>query len=163
MSETHDRPHFFRHTSRKEVANMQHTTRQAALQMIQTAAVFTVATIDASGFPTLVALSPLPTRRSLTQLFFYTSRQTMTAKNIQSCKKATLFCYNLDDYTSVMLKGQLRVVGHDEFAEDWHQELNAFQQQLAYKEPIILKFQTQTIKIRQMMTMDHLELLPHTE
>ena len=53
---------------------MQHTTRQAALHMIQTAPVFTLATVDADGFPTMVALSPLPIKRSLEELYFYTSR-----------------------------------------------------------------------------------------
>ncbi len=51
---------------------MQHTTRQAALHMIQTAPVFTLATVDADGFPTMVALSPLPIKRSLEELYFYT-------------------------------------------------------------------------------------------
>ncbi|WP_047998638.1 pyridoxamine 5'-phosphate oxidase family protein [Lactiplantibacillus herbarum] len=142
---------------------MQHTTRQTALHMIQAAPVFTVATIDASGYPTMVALSPLPTKRSLEQLFFYTSRQTTTAQNIQNQKQASLFCYHLADYTSIMLRGQLTLVGNDVFQHDWHDELTDFQQQLAYKDPVILRFQTNSIKIRQMMKMDHLELITNPD
>ncbi|BDZ29560.1 pyridoxamine 5'-phosphate oxidase family protein [Lactiplantibacillus sp. WILCCON 0030] len=141
---------------------MQHTTRQAALHMIQTTAVFTVATIDASGFPTTVALSPLPLDRNLEQLFFYTSRQTTTVKNIQRCNRATLFCYHLADYASLMLKGHLTLVGHEEFTTDWRKELSPFQRRLNYHDPVILKFQTSSIKIREMMAMDHLELLPES-
>lgn len=143
----------------KEVVPMQHTTRQTALHMIQTAPVFTVATIDDSGYPTMVALSPLPTKRTLEQLYFYTSRQTATAQNIQNLKQASLFFYHLEDYTSIMLRGQLSLVGNDAFQNDWHDELTDFQRQLNYKDPVILRFQTNSIKIRQMMTMDHLELM----
>ncbi|RRK10502.1 pyridoxamine 5'-phosphate oxidase family protein [Lactiplantibacillus garii] len=138
---------------------MQHTTRQTALHLIQTAPVFTLATVDPNGFPTMVALSPLPTRRRLEELFFYTSRQTTTAQNLQTSKRASLFCYNLHDYSSVMLRGRLSLAGTDAFDQDWHLELNAFQRRLAYKDPVILRFQTNAVKVRQMMTMDHLELL----
>ncbi|AVK64098.1 pyridoxamine 5'-phosphate oxidase family protein [Lactobacillus sp. CBA3606] len=141
---------------------MQHTTRQAALQMIQTTPVFTVATIDATGFPTLVALSPLPTHRTLEQLFFYTSRQTTTAQNIQHNRRATLFCYHLADYASLMLKGHLTLSSPEQMGPTWQPELTTFQQQLAYKDPVILRFQTQTIKIRQAMTIDHLERVADT-
>ncbi|WP_137626222.1 pyridoxamine 5'-phosphate oxidase family protein [Lactiplantibacillus pingfangensis] len=139
---------------------MQHTTRQAALHMIQTIAVFTVATIDETGFPTTVVLSPLPLDRSLEQLFFYTSRQTTTVKNIQHNNRATLSCYNLANFSSLMMKGHLTLVGHEAFTTNWRNELTPFQKQLAYHDPVILKFQTNSIKIRQMMAMDHLELLP---
>ncbi|MFC6200731.1 pyridoxamine 5'-phosphate oxidase family protein [Lactiplantibacillus nangangensis] len=142
---------------------MQHTTRQAALHMIQATAVFTVATIDSKGFPTTVALSPLPLDRNLEQLFFYTSRQTTTVKNIERCHHATLFCYQLADYSSLMLKGTLTIVGHTEFTTDWRKELSPFQRRLNYHDPVILKFQTASIKIRQMMALDHLELLPKSD
>ncbi|WP_318767489.1 pyridoxamine 5'-phosphate oxidase family protein [Lactiplantibacillus carotarum] len=142
---------------------MQHTTRQAALNMILAAPIFTLATIDASGYPTMVALRPLPTHRSLKELFFYTSRQTMTVQNLRASKHASLFCYSLDDYSSVMLKGQLTVVGHTAFQSDWRHELNDFQKQLNYQDPVILRFQTSTIKIRQMTRIDHLERLTTTD
>lgn len=138
---------------------MQHTTRQAALKMIQTAFVFTLATIDRHGFPTMVALVPLPTKRSLTEIFFYTSRQTMTAQNIRANNRASLFCYDRSDYSSVMLKGRLTLVGTEAFQNDWRNELNDFQRQLNYQDPVILKFQTNSIKIREMMKIDHLERL----
>ena len=154
-------PAHFGHTKvTKKVEHMQHTTRQAAQKMIQATAVFTVATIDENGFPTTVALSPLPSDRHIEQLFFYTSRQTTTVKNIQRCNRATLFCYNLTDYSSLMLKGHLTLAGHEAFTTDWRNELTPFQQRLAYHDPVILKFQTNSIKMRQMMAMDHLELLP---
>lgn len=138
---------------------MQHTTRQAALQMIQTAPVFTLATVDADGYPTMVALSPLPIKRRLEELYFYTSRQTSTAQNIQNCRQASLFYYQLSDYSSIMLRGKLTLVGNNAFDQDWRTALTDFQQQLDYKDPVILHFQTNSIKIRQMMTIDHLELI----
>ncbi|CAM3112116.1 pyridoxamine 5'-phosphate oxidase family protein [Lactiplantibacillus plajomi] len=138
---------------------MHHTTRQAALHMIQTAPVFTLATVDANQFPTMVALSPLPSSRSLERMLFYTSRQTTTAQNIQASKRACLFCYDVESYSSVLLKGRLSFVGNDAFEQDWHLELNDFQRQLAYKDPVILQFQTSAIKVRKMMQLDHLELI----
>ena len=159
MSITYDFTVTFRHTDVKGMMNMQHTTRQIALHMIQAAPIFTLATIDANGFPTMVALSPMPTHRSLEELFFYTSRQTTTAQNIRASKRASLFCYNLSDYSSVMLKEHITFAGIDAFDQDWHLELNAFQRRLNYKDPVILRFQTSAVKVRQMMTMDHLELL----
>ena len=138
---------------------MQHTTRQAALHMIQTAPVFTLATVDADGYPTMVALSPLPIKRSLESLYFYTSRQTSTTQNIQNWRQASLFYYQLSDYASIMLRGTLTLVGNNVFDQDWRAELTDFQQQLNYKDPVILRFQTSSIKIRQMMTIDHLELV----
>ncbi|MCT3228896.1 pyridoxamine 5'-phosphate oxidase family protein [Lactiplantibacillus plantarum] len=138
---------------------MQHTTRQAALHMIQTAPVFTLATVDADGFPTMVALSPLPIKRSLEELYFYTSRQTSTTQNIQNWRQASLFYYQLSDYASIMLRGKLSLVGTNVFEQDWRAELTDFQQQLNHKDPVILRFQTSSIKIRQMMTIDHLELV----
>lgn len=138
---------------------MQHTTRQATLHIIQAAPVFTLATVDADGFPTMVALSPLPIKRSLEELYFYTSRQTSTTQNIQNWRQASLFYYQLSDYASIMLRGKLSLVGTNVFEQDWRAELTSFQQQLNYKDPVILKFQTSSIKIRQMMTIDHLELV----
>lgn len=138
---------------------MQHTTRQAALHMIQTTSVFTLATVDADGFPTMVALSPLPIKRSLEELYFYTSRQTSTTQNIQNWRQASLFYYQLSDYASIMLRGKLSLVGTNVFEQDWRAELTDFQQQLNYIDPVILRFQTSSIKIRQMMTIDHLELV----
>ncbi|MFD1420136.1 pyridoxamine 5'-phosphate oxidase family protein [Lactiplantibacillus songbeiensis] len=137
---------------------MQHTTRQSAAQMIATTDVFTVATIDASGFPTTVALSPLATERTLTRLFFYTSRQMTTVQNIQVCHRATLFCYDQTTYSSLMLKGHLTEVGASQFPSGWQQALTPFQRALNYHDPVILQFQTSAIKVRQAMTIDHLEL-----
>ncbi len=116
---------------------MQHTTRQAALHMIQTAPVFTLATVDADGFPTMVALSPLPIKRSLEELYFYTSRQTSTTQNIQNWRQASLFYYQLSDYASIMLRGKLSLVGTNVFEQDWRAELTDFQQQLNYKDPVV--------------------------
>lgn len=138
---------------------MQHTTRQAALKMIQAAPVFTLATVDANGYPTMVALSPLPNKRRLEELFFYTSRQTTTAYNLQHSKRAALFCYDLTDYSSLMLKGRLSLVGTNAFDQDWRTQLNSFQQRLDYHDPVILRFQTVAIKLRAMTAMDHLEHL----
>jgi len=137
---------------------MQHTTRQSAEQMIAATTVFTVATIDANGYPTTVALSPLATERTLTSLFFYTSRQTTTVQNLQACKRATLFCYDDTNYSSLMLKGHLAEVGAPQLPANWQTVLTPFQRALNYHDPVILKFQTSAIKVRQAMSIDHLEL-----
>ncbi|MFB9769122.1 pyridoxamine 5'-phosphate oxidase family protein [Lactiplantibacillus modestisalitolerans] len=137
---------------------MQHTTRQAALNMLQRATAFTVATVDASGYPTLVVLSPLPGNRSLNHLFFYTSRQTQTVKNLAHTHRASLLYYQVADYSSLLLRGQLTLVGNDAFDHDWHDALNTFQQQLNYHDPVILRFQTHSLKIRHRVNTDHLEL-----
>ncbi|MFC6180738.1 pyridoxamine 5'-phosphate oxidase family protein [Lactiplantibacillus daowaiensis] len=140
---------------------MQHTTQADANHLLQAATVFTVATVDTSGFPTTVALSALKTPRSLTEVFFYTSRQTATVQNSRRHHRATIFCYDQTTYASLMLKGTLTEVGEPQLPANWRQQLTPFQHHLAYKEPIILRFQTLAIKVRPMMTIDHLELRPH--
>lgn len=125
------------------------TKQQLAEQMLQAAQVLTVATVDKMGFPCTTALTPLPHDRSLKHLFFYTGRQTETVQNILERNQATIFAFNLSDYSSIMLKGSFHLLNQNNFPQDWRQDLSDFQISLHYQDPVIVVFQTIAVKLRQ--------------
>ena len=119
-----------------------------ASELINSVSVFSVTTIDKSNFPNTVALTPLPINKSIRSILFYTNRDTSTAKNIRSESQASVFSFSDVDYSSICLKGNLHVFPIDEITADIQQYLNKFQNHLNYDDPVILKFDTMSFKVR---------------
>ncbi|GAY72900.1 pyridoxamine 5'-phosphate oxidase family protein [Lentilactobacillus kosonis] len=117
-------------------------------ELVNSVSVFSVTTIDKSNFPNTVALTPLPINKSLRSILFYTNRDTATVKNIRKESQVSVFSFSDVDYSSICLKGNLHVFPIDEITDDIQQYLNKFQSHLNYDDPVILKFDTISFKVR---------------
>lgn len=124
---------------------MKQTILQAN-QYIKNAKVCEVATIDRMGFPSLVSLTPLTYQRSVATILFYTRFENSTVVNLANCANAAVLCFNEQDYSSVMLKGSLKIVAP--ISEKMRHNLTTFQKQLQYEHPIFLQFHTLSVKLR---------------
>ncbi|GAK47035.1 pyridoxamine 5'-phosphate oxidase [Secundilactobacillus oryzae JCM 18671] len=136
-----------------------------ANQIIQDTNVFQVATIDEQGFPCQVALTPLPINRSGNSVLFYTSGKTTIIRNMTRSSNASIFCFNEADYSSVSLKGTLRIMQSEPINDELQNALTTFQKTLNYEDPVILKFSAMTLKVRynNAITTENLEKLQNLD
>ncbi|UQS84250.1 pyridoxamine 5'-phosphate oxidase family protein [Bombilactobacillus thymidiniphilus] len=133
-----------------------HNTLKLARQYVQDATVFQVATIDAMGFPNLVALTPLTTSRGIDSVLFYTGKETATVRNLTNSCNAAIICFKEKEYSSLMLKGSLRIEPH--MVEQVSDALSHFQSRLRYEQPVVLRFRTMSIKFRQHNKIDYQQI-----
>ncbi len=121
---------------------------EIANQLVDKAEVFSVTTIDKNDFPNTVALTPLPINKSVKSILFYTNRDTSTVINMREDSQSSIFSFSRDDYSSICMKGKLHIFPIDEVTDDIQKYLNKFQKHLHYDDPIILKFDTLSFKVR---------------
>lgn len=124
-------------------------TVKKASRMLDTATVVQVSTIDALGFPNIVALTPLPLDRSLDTIYFYTTHSSATVKNLENSVNAAIYIFNESAHSSLMLKGRLIIVSAQELDQEWQSSLNGFQKSLHYPDPAILRFSAMAVKVRE--------------
>lgn len=133
-------------------------TLDQANQEIKKATVLEVATLDKMNFPSLVVLTPLPIHRSVKSILFYTSEQSTTFKNLLNSSSAAVISFNEDAHSSVMLKGTLSAVAGAQDQQELQASLNAFQRELHYTKPVVLKFNTMSVKLRHHNRVDYQKL-----
>ncbi|MBA1434475.1 pyridoxamine 5'-phosphate oxidase family protein [Bombilactobacillus bombi] len=130
-----------------------------ANQVIKETNVLAVATLDKMNFPSLVVLTPLPIQRSIKSVLFYTSEHSTTFKNLMNSSQAALICFEEVNHSSIMLKGNLAVVPQAVQNPQLQASLNAFQKELHYTKPVILRFTTMAVKIRHDNHIDYQKLV----
>lgn len=121
---------------------------EIANQLVQKSAVFVVASLDEMGFPSQVALTPLPLNKSINSILFYTDKSKSTIRNIANDNRIAIFSYNQRNYSSICLKGHFRIVSEGKLSDDIQKLLNRFQWELAYTDPVILQFNTMSFRLR---------------
>ncbi|WP_370866701.1 pyridoxamine 5'-phosphate oxidase family protein [Secundilactobacillus kimchicus] len=112
---------------------------------------FVVASVDKMGFPSQVALTPLPPlplNKSINSILFYTDKSKSTTRNITNGNKIAIFSYNQQNYSSICLKGHFRIISEGKLSDDIQKLLNRFQRELTYTNPVILQFNTMSCRLR---------------
>lgn len=116
--------------------------------LVRNAVIMVLATIDSLGFASQAALIPLTYNRSLRSIWLYTDSRREFVSDISRLNQVSLFTYEENGYSSLAMKGQVRVVPESNLEQAVKAEVNTFQKEFNYKTPIILKFSTLSFKLR---------------
>lgn len=119
---------------------------EKAQSMLSESNSFLLSSIDRNGFPGMIVVSSPIIRHGMHNLKFYIDGEGETAHNIQHNDMGSVCCFKEEDHESLLLKGRFSIheIKDYKIIED---KLIDYQKELKHEYPIILSFETMSMKI----------------